>query len=79
MKKALFLLSIATAIFYSCKKEHGLNEKTSSVKKYAVNIQVANFKTSHGNFALRTKASHLASSSDTLTNLASYVDLFLIL
>ena len=76
MKKTLFLLAIAAAIFYSCKKEHGLNVKTLSAKKYAINIRVANFTTSHGNFALRTKASHLASSSDTVTNLASYVDLF---
>jgi len=76
MKKTLFLVAIAAIIFTSCKKEHGLTAKTSSAKKYAVNIQVANFKTTHGNFALRTKASHLASSSDTLTDLASYVDLF---
>ena len=74
MKKTLFLLAIAAIIFSSCKKEHGLSTKTSSAKKYAVNIQVANFTVSHANFALRTKASHLASSSDTLTNLASYVD-----
>ena len=76
MKKTLFLVAIAAIILSSCKKEHGLTIKTSSVKKYAVNIQVANFKTTHGNFALRTKGSHLASSSDTLTNLASYIDQF---
>jgi len=74
MKKTLFLLTIAAIIFSSCKKEHGLTTKASSAKKYAVNIRVANFTVSHGNFALRTKASQLASSSDTLTNLASYVD-----
>src|ERR1700739_4016639 len=75
MKKTLFLVAIAAIIFSSCKKEHGLTTKTSSQKKYAVNIQVSNFTTSHANFALRTKGSHLASSSDTLTDLASYVDL----
>jgi hypothetical protein len=75
VKKTLFLLAIAAIIFSSCKKEHGLSTKISSVKKYAVHIQVANFTVSHANFTLRTKASHLASSSDTLTNLASYIDL----
>jgi len=74
MKKTLFLLALGAIIFSSCKKEHGLTTKTSSAKKYAVNIQVANFTVSHANFALHTKASHLTSSSDTLTNLASYVD-----
>jgi hypothetical protein len=74
MKKTLLLLAIAATIFSSCKKEHGLTTKVSSAKKYAVHIQVANFTVSHANFALRTKGSHLASSSDTLTNLASYVD-----
>jgi hypothetical protein len=74
MKKTLFLVAIAAIIFSSCKKEHGLTTKTSSTKKYAVNIQVSNFTASHANFALRTKGSHLA-SSDTLTDLASYVDL----
>jgi hypothetical protein len=76
MKKTLFLLAIAAIIFTSCKKEHGLTTKALSAKKYAVNIQVTNFTTSHANFALRTKGSHLASSSDTLTDLASYIDLF---
>ena len=75
MKKALFLLVITAIISPSCKKEHGLTIKVSSAKKYAVHIQVANFTVSHANFALRTKGSHLASSSDTLTNLASYIDL----
>jgi len=74
MKKTLFLLTIAAIIFSSCKKEHGLTTKIPSAKKYAVHIQVANFTVSHANFALRTKASHLA-SSDTLTDLASYADL----
>ena len=76
MKKSLFLLAIAAIIFSSCKKEHGLTIKASSAKKYAVHIQVANFTASRANFALRTKGSHLASSSDTLTNLASYIDQF---
>ncbi len=75
MKKTLFLVAIAAIIMSSCKKEHGLTIKASSAKKYAVHIQVANFTVSHANFALRTKGSYLASSSDTLTNLASYVDL----
>jgi len=76
MKKTLFLLAIAAIIMSSCKKEHGLTTKASSAKKYAVNIRVANFTVSHANFALRTKGSHLASSSDTLTNLACYIDQF---
>ncbi len=76
MKKSLSLIAIAAIIFYSCKKEQGLTTKAPSVKKYAVHIQVTNFTVNHANFALRTKGSHLASSSDTLTDLASYVDLF---
>jgi hypothetical protein len=74
MKKLLFILMMAPFILFSCKKEHGLSLKTSAAKKYAVTIRVANFTLKHTNYALRTKAIHLASSSDTLTNLASYVD-----
>ncbi len=76
MKKTLSLITIAAIIFSSCKKEHGLTIKATSAKKYAVNIRVANFTLSHTNFALRAKGSHLASPSDTLTNLASYIDQF---
>jgi hypothetical protein len=74
MKKLLFTLSMVPFILFSCKKEHGLSMKTSA-KKYAVNIQVANFTAKHSAFALRTKGSHLA-SSDTLTNLSGYIDQF---
>ena len=59
-------------ILVSCKKEHGLSLKTLA-KKHAVTFNVTNFKQSHGAFALRIKSSHLA--SDTLANLAGYIDL----
>jgi hypothetical protein len=75
MKKTLFLVVIGAIIFSSCKKEHGLTIKASSAKKYAVTFNVSNFKLSQGTFALRTKGSQLASSSDTVIDLASNIDL----
>src|SRR5579872_3611014 len=72
MKKISLIILMVPFILVSCKKEHGLSLKTLA-KKHAVTFNVTNFKQSHGAFALRIKSSHLA--SDTLANLAGYIDL----
>ncbi|HZX58676.1 MAG TPA: hypothetical protein VFE54_08120 [Mucilaginibacter sp.] len=71
MKKISLIIFLVPFILVSCKKEHGLSLKTQA-KKHAVTFNVSNFKQNHGAFALRTKGGHLA--SDTLANLAGYID-----
>jgi len=75
MKRSLYILLIAPLFMFSCKKDRGPVNfiKGTSAKKHAVTVSVTNFRLTRGTFALRHKLSTLA-SSDTLANIASYVD-----
>jgi hypothetical protein len=72
MKKILFVAFIIPLFFLSCKKDQsGL--KNYSTKKYPVVFNVTNFVQKQGSFALR-HSGHTLASSDTVTNLSSYLD-----
>jgi hypothetical protein len=58
MKKAVFLLAMATMIFFSCKKDH--SKSGPAGKKYPVTFNVTNFMSKQGNFAIRHGANSLA-------------------
>lgn len=73
MKRSLYILLIAPLFLFSCKKERGFSIKGPSAKKHTVTVTITNFTQKQTTFALRHKLANLA-SSDTITNLASYVD-----
>ncbi len=71
MKKSLLIAALAVSLFSSCKREHAAIDPSG--KKYKVSFNVTNFVQKQTAFALRHHASNLA-SSDTLTDISSYLD-----
>lgn len=74
MKKTLLLSAVAAMLLFSCKKEHSAFPSLS-IKKYRVTFNVTNFLSKQSAFAVRHSTRNLA-SSDTLSALNSYFDVF---